>query len=58
MKILWADNGSQCLQGGRETMVTLTAEVKEVYAKNKPYAIATASVMGIRYTDDRGTDSC
>jgi len=41
-------------------MVTLTAEVKEVYAKNKPYAIATASGMGIPpvSTGDHGTDSC
>lgn len=28
-------------------MVTLTAEMKEVFAKNKPYAIATASRTGI-----------
>ena len=28
-------------------MVTLTEEMKEVFAKNKPYAIATASKKGI-----------
>jgi predicted pyridoxine 5'-phosphate oxidase superfamily flavin-nucleotide-binding protein len=32
---------------GEKTMVTLTAEMKEVFAKNKPYAIATASKNGI-----------
>jgi hypothetical protein len=32
---------------GRNTMVSLTAEMKEVFAKTKPYAIATASKHGI-----------
>jgi hypothetical protein len=31
----------------RKTMVTLTTEMKEVFAKTKPYAIATASKNGI-----------
>jgi predicted pyridoxine 5'-phosphate oxidase superfamily flavin-nucleotide-binding protein len=34
-------------RNGRKTMVTLTAEMIEVFAKNKPYAIATASKSGI-----------
>jgi uncharacterized protein len=34
-------------RNGRKTMVSLTAEMKEVFMKNKPYAIATASGKGI-----------
>ena len=36
-------------------MVTLTTEMKEVFAKNKPNAISTASKNGIPNVASRGT---
>jgi len=55
ISILKQVKASNTCRKGRKKMVTLTMEMKEVFAKNKPYAIATASKNGIPDVTPIGT---
>ena len=55
ISILKQVKASNTCRKGRKTMVTLTTEMKEVFAKNKPYAIAAASKNGIPNVTPIGT---
>ena len=55
ISILKQVKASNTCRKGRKKMVTLTTEMKEVFAKNKPYAIATASENGTPDATSIGT---